>query len=232
MTDPTPEAVAKNDDEDLDRAYAVLVLISPYLRAGVTRGERASMAADMVANIASPLRRALAERESPAAQAEQDCWLPRIHQLEAAFAEREREIEQLKAERLDDIRKVRADEQEKRLALEAQLDAARCEVAEREREIERLQEIERLRAALARPCISCGYQPKSSAPRREAPMAKRLDPDIQALRKAVMWIERSTSERMKRATVEYLYDRYVRHPPLASIAQRLREGPHGGPSRG
>lgn len=42
------------------------------------------------------------------------------------------------------------------------------------------------------------------------------DRDLKALRKAVEWIERSTSERMKRAAAEFIYDRYVRHPRTPS----------------
>jgi hypothetical protein len=38
-----------------------------------------------------------------------------------------------------------------------------------------------------------------------------LDPDVKALGRALMWIERSTSARMKRATAEFIYDRYVRN---------------------
>jgi hypothetical protein len=39
-------------------------------------------------------------------------------------------------------------------------------------------------------------------------------PDWYALTKACAWIDRSTSERMKRATAEFIYDRYVRHPRI------------------
>ena len=38
------------------------------------------------------------------------------------------------------------------------------------------------------------------------------DQDFKVLSKVVEWIEKSTSERMKKATAEYIYDRYVRHP--------------------
>jgi hypothetical protein len=41
----------------------------------------------------------------------------------------------------------------------------------------------------------------------------RLDPDVKALKGAIDWIEKSTSERMKRATAEFIYDRYVRNLP-------------------
>jgi hypothetical protein len=41
----------------------------------------------------------------------------------------------------------------------------------------------------------------------------KLGPDLKALKKACEWIERCTSDRMKRATAEFIYDRYVRHPP-------------------
>ncbi len=43
-------------------------------------------------------------------------------------------------------------------------------------------------------------------------MSKRMDPDVRALMRAVEWIEKSSSERVKRATAEYIYDRYIRHP--------------------
>ena len=42
-------------------------------------------------------------------------------------------------------------------------------------------------------------------------MTKRLDLDIKALRACVRALDRSSS-RMRKANVEYLYDRYVRHP--------------------
>ncbi len=40
----------------------------------------------------------------------------------------------------------------------------------------------------------------------------KLDPDVKALKKALEWIEKSASDRMRRATAEYIYDRYVRNP--------------------
>ena len=44
-------------------------------------------------------------------------------------------------------------------------------------------------------------------------MTKPLDPDVKVLRAAVRAIEQSSSPRMKKANVEFLYDRYVRNPP-------------------
>jgi hypothetical protein len=41
----------------------------------------------------------------------------------------------------------------------------------------------------------------------------KLDTDIKVLRALVRAVEKSSSERMKKANVEYLYDRYVRNPP-------------------
>src|SRR5262245_20888275 len=38
--------------------------------------------------------------------------------------------------------------------------------------------------------------------------------DWKALKHAIRWIETSTSDRMKRATAEFIYDRYVRHPSV------------------
>jgi len=58
-----------------------------------------------------------------------------------------------------------------------------------------------------------------------------MDKDVQALIKACHWIERSTSERMKRATAEFIYDKYVRNPSMKSTIRWHREGPHGGPPR-
>lgn len=47
-------------------------------------------------------------------------------------------------------------------------------------------------------------------------MSERMDPDVRALMKAVEWIEKSSSERIKKATAEYIYDRYVRNPAQQS----------------
>ena len=43
----------------------------------------------------------------------------------------------------------------------------------------------------------------------------RLDPDVKALKKAIEWIEKSTSERIKLAIAEFIYDRYVQHTKIA-----------------
>jgi hypothetical protein len=43
---------------------------------------------------------------------------------------------------------------------------------------------------------------------------KKLDPDWLALKRCVEALE-SQSDRMKRATLDYLWDRYVVHPRLA-----------------
>jgi hypothetical protein len=51
------------------------------------------------------------------------------------------------------------------------------------------------------------------------PLRRRLDPDVKALQGAIGWIERSTSDRMKRATAEFIFDRYVRHPSAAQEAK-------------
>lgn len=40
----------------------------------------------------------------------------------------------------------------------------------------------------------------------------KVSQDVKALARAIAWIERSTSERMKRAAAEFIYDRYIRHP--------------------
>ena len=41
---------------------------------------------------------------------------------------------------------------------------------------------------------------------------KRMDPDIKVLKACVRALDRSSSARMLKANVEYLYDRYVLHP--------------------
>ena len=41
-------------------------------------------------------------------------------------------------------------------------------------------------------------------------MTKKLDTDIRVLRACVRALEQSSSDRMLRANVEYLYDRFVR----------------------
>ncbi len=55
------------------------------------------------------------------------------------------------------------------------------------------------------------------------------DLDVKALTKACEWIERSTSERMKCATAEFIYDRYIRNPSMEKTLRWHEEGPHGGP---
>jgi len=45
--------------------------------------------------------------------------------------------------------------------------------------------------------------------------SRRVDADLKALKRAMEWIERCTSDRMKRATAEFIFDRYVRHPSAA-----------------
>ncbi len=62
---------------------------------------------------------------------------------------------------------------------------------------------------------------------------KRLDPDIRALREAVRGLERSSSERMLRANLEFLWDRYIRRPSVATVLrfQRGRD-PRRGPQAG
>jgi hypothetical protein len=60
----------------------------------------------------------------------------------------------------------------------------------------------------------------------------KTDKDVAALRAAIRAIERSTCDRMKRATVEFLYDRYIRHPrelipEQAETRRRWIEGRRG-----
>jgi len=43
-------------------------------------------------------------------------------------------------------------------------------------------------------------------------MRKPMDPDIKALRACVRALEKSSTEKMKKVNVLYLYDRYVVHP--------------------
>ena len=44
-------------------------------------------------------------------------------------------------------------------------------------------------------------------------MAERLDPDIKALRGAIRALECSSSPRMLRANLVFLWDRFIEHPP-------------------
>ena len=43
-------------------------------------------------------------------------------------------------------------------------------------------------------------------------MTKRLDPDIKALRAASRALNGSSSKKMLRANLEFLWDRYIAHP--------------------
>ncbi len=43
-------------------------------------------------------------------------------------------------------------------------------------------------------------------------MTKKLDSDIRCLREATRALDRSSSRRMLRANIEFLYDRFIRHP--------------------
>lgn len=61
-------------------------------------------------------------------------------------------------------------------------------------------------------------------------MTKKLDPDLRCLREAVRALNRSSSRRMLKANLDYLYDRYIYHPsrelPAALAAEdapRCRE---------
>jgi hypothetical protein len=53
-------------------------------------------------------------------------------------------------------------------------------------------------------------------------MTKRLDPDIKVLRACVRALDCSSSLRMLRANMEYLWDRYMRHPSRESLARIMR----------
>jgi len=44
-------------------------------------------------------------------------------------------------------------------------------------------------------------------------MTKKLDPDFRAIKECVRALERSTSPRMLKANLDYLYDRLILHPP-------------------
>jgi hypothetical protein len=59
---------------------------------------------------------------------------------------------------------------------------------------------------------------KFAYPKRERgryTMSKRLDPDILVLRRCVAALDKSSSKKMVRANLEYLWDRYVAHPSKA-----------------
>lgn len=42
---------------------------------------------------------------------------------------------------------------------------------------------------------------------------KKLDPDILALKQACRALQKSSSKRMLKANLEYLWDRFIAHPP-------------------
>jgi hypothetical protein len=44
-------------------------------------------------------------------------------------------------------------------------------------------------------------------------MSKKVDPDVSALKASVKALNRCTSPAMIRATLEFLWDRYIVHPP-------------------
>ncbi len=44
-------------------------------------------------------------------------------------------------------------------------------------------------------------------------MTKRLDPDLKALRGAVRALQGSSTRRMLKANMGYLWDRFIAHPP-------------------
>lgn len=44
-------------------------------------------------------------------------------------------------------------------------------------------------------------------------MTKRLDPDLKALRGAAKALSHSSSPKMLRANLEFLWDRFIDHPP-------------------
>lgn len=50
-------------------------------------------------------------------------------------------------------------------------------------------------------------------------MTKKLDRDLKVLKACVRAIKKSSCERMVKANVEYLYDRFVRHPPKRATAE-------------
>ena len=49
-------------------------------------------------------------------------------------------------------------------------------------------------------------------------MTKRLDPDLKALRGAVRALQISSSRRMLKVHMDYLWDRFVAHPPTEDKA--------------
>jgi len=55
-------------------------------------------------------------------------------------------------------------------------------------------------------------------------MTKRIDPDIKALRACVKGLNGSSCRRMLLANLEFLWDRYVRHPTVKDIPRHLTLG--------
>lgn len=55
-------------------------------------------------------------------------------------------------------------------------------------------------------------------------MTKKLDKDVKVLRACVRALEQSSSERMLRANLDYLYDRYVLHPTKRAPLQPTDKG--------
>lgn len=49
-------------------------------------------------------------------------------------------------------------------------------------------------------------------------MTKPLDPDLKVLRGAVRALDGSSSKRMLRANLEYLWDLFIAHPPKGAKA--------------
>ena len=49
-------------------------------------------------------------------------------------------------------------------------------------------------------------------------MTKRLDPDIKTLRAAVRALQGSSSRRMLKTNMNYLWDRFIAHPPAEDAA--------------
>jgi hypothetical protein len=43
-------------------------------------------------------------------------------------------------------------------------------------------------------------------------MSKRIDPDISALKNAARYLKKSTSRRMVKANLEFLWDYFLGHP--------------------
>jgi len=54
-------------------------------------------------------------------------------------------------------------------------------------------------------------------------MSKRMDPDLRGLKETVRGLER-TQVRMRRPTLEYLWDRYVTNPRVVVAGSRPTTG--------